>query len=176
MSLTLFRHAPTADNEADVFMGWADAPLSEDWWKQNGKTFAVLPPALFSSPLKRARETAVRLFPGVVARLDDRLRERGLGHWQGLSKEQVRRTWPEAFDGEQLDAAFTPPGGESLQDLRSRIESFLGDVGDLGQVTVVTHNGWIRTARWVMGEIAVEEIYREKVPYLEAAELVLRKS
>lgn len=168
-SATLWRHAPTAENNGEIFMGWNDPPLCESWWRENGTTINEVPFPLYASPLQRARATAVRLFPGATTCIDTRLRERGLGEWEGLSKEQVRRVWPQAFSphSKQLDATFTPPGGETLDQFASRIRAFLLEASSQDHITAITHNGWIRTAMWVVGAVATADIYRDKSPHLQ---------
>ena len=171
--LTLWRHAPTAENNGEIFMGWQDPPLCEQWWRDNGIALSNEPHPLMTSPLQRATITARRLFPGSTARVDGRLRERCLGAWEGNPKDEVRRRWPAAFiNGEGvLDPTFTPPGGETLQQLEDRIASFLEDARSWDSVVAVTHNGWIRTAMWVLGLIDIADIYKGKSGHLEPIDL-----
>ncbi len=58
-------------------------------------------------------------------------------------------TGPASDDGRVVDAGARPPGGESLQDLSRRIDTFFSGLAQVehdGDVLVVTHGGVIRVA------------------------------
>ncbi len=52
-----------------------------------------------SSDLSRAAETAATLTAllGVPLRLDERLREHGMGSWEGLTRAEVAERFPEQY-------------------------------------------------------------------------------
>jgi probable phosphoglycerate mutase len=126
---------------------------------------------VYSSPLRRSVDTATAIFPPDAVIVDQRLRERGLGDWEGMSKSSVRQAYPGAFlPNKAMDASYTPPGGEELSALLRRIRSFLNSVLSVSEpnpILVVTHNGWIRTAQLLCGHIGLEDVYTQSVPYLE---------
>ncbi|WP_374101947.1 histidine phosphatase family protein [Micromonospora sp. H61] len=172
--LVFLRHAPTISNHKQVYMGSLDVPASpeglqlaaasaEDWDSFN---FTVC----YCSPLSRASATAEMLFPQLIPVPDVRLSERHLGEWQGMPKGEVRSRFPQAFLASgHLDPGFTPPGGESLEAFSARIEGFLADAGSRGESevpAVVCHNGWIRTALHLIGQIPLHEIYAADVEFL----------
>ena len=88
---------------------------------------------IFTSPLVRARETAsiiAKRSPGnPPIEADPRLREMDYGHWEGLTYPQIdardrveRKRW-------EADPAKTKcPGGESGNDVATRVRSFLADL------------------------------------------------
>ncbi len=89
-------------------------------------------PTVYSSPLRRALETAELILgpnDGVV--VDERLREFDYGDFEGLTTPQIHETRPgwTVFDG--------CPGGESLADVESRVDAFLAHVRGSGASTVV---------------------------------------
>ncbi|MGW1585429.1 histidine phosphatase family protein [Streptomyces sp. NPDC002386] len=179
--LTVVRHAPTESNGAHVFMGSRDVPATAEGLQlaaAGSAEFSALGcTSIFASPLQRASATARALFPDAHVRTDARLAERDLGEWAGQSQERVRADYPAAFlDNGVLDPRFTPPGGEDLAAFERRIRSFLGDMGSSqdSSPAAVSHNGWIRTAMYVLGRIAVEEIFTEGVPFLQPIHLDLR--
>jgi broad specificity phosphatase PhoE len=104
--LVLWRHGRTEWNAAGRFQGQLDPPLDAE-----GRTQAVrvaphlaagLPAdgtVVVSSDLSRAAETAAALtaFLGVPLRLDPRLREHGMGCWEGLTRDEVAERYPEQF-------------------------------------------------------------------------------
>ncbi|MGW5335242.1 histidine phosphatase family protein [Streptomyces bauhiniae] len=180
--LTVVRHAPTASNGARVFMGSADVPATAEGLQSAASQAAVFRDLdyapVFASPLSRAWETARALFPEDAVRSDPRLVERDLGEWAGQPQSQVRAEFPQAFlSGGAMDPRFTPPGGETLDAFETRIRSFLEDAAELGERSnpvAVSHNGWIRTAHYVLGMIAAEQIFAEGVPFLQPIDLDLR--
>jgi broad specificity phosphatase PhoE len=103
----------------------------------------------FASDLSRARETAeIVLAPhdGVTLAFDVRWREMRFGTWEGLVWSEIVERQPEL--AERSSAApryYTPPGGESFDDLCARIEAALGaidaSVEDGETVLVATHAG-----------------------------------
>jgi broad specificity phosphatase PhoE len=90
-------------------------------------------PAVYSSPLRRALETAeLILGPNDSVIVDDRLREFDYGEYEGLTTPQIHETRPgwTVFDG--------CPGGETVEDVEARVDSFLADVrGDGDGVSTV---------------------------------------
>ena len=58
---------------------------------------ALAPDLLVSSDASRAFQTAQILgaATGLTVRPEPRLRERGLGHWEGLTREEVAARYPD---------------------------------------------------------------------------------
>ncbi len=181
-NLLLIRHAPTKANSDGRFMGQRDAPVSDSAFADARRSLAGIADKrgvthLYSSPLQRAMATASLVSDSLEIVADERLIERDLGEWQGELKSDIVRGSPEVLlPSGHLSAKYTPPGGETLDDLVQRILSFLGTIGRLppGNVPMaVTHNGWIRCAQYVCGLISAEEIYLEPTPHAQVIELAL---
>lgn len=174
MGLTAVRHAATVWNRERIFMGAMDVAPSPEG---RARITPGLPAdRVYASPLRRAALTAGALFPGVPVCLDDRLRERGMGEWEGRPKDEVRRERPADFPGGHLDVTVTPPGGEDLEALLARVAEFLSEVaGRAGteRVVVVSHNGWIRTAQYLAGETTLADFHAHPVPQLVPTPLTL---
>jgi len=85
----------------------------------------------YSSPLDRARVTAELIMGPHASTIDDRLREFDYGDYEGLTTEQVRERAPgwTVWDG--------CPGGETVDDVVARVDSFLADVRAAGAPVVV---------------------------------------
>jgi 2,3-bisphosphoglycerate-dependent phosphoglycerate mutase len=171
-NLWVIRHAETELNIRNVFMGDRDVPSTREGLDRAasiGRSLAGTFQYVFSSPLCRAAETASAMFPGLPIEHDDRLRERGMGVWEGLPKADVRRDHPWAFPNSRLDASYTPDGGEDVSHLIARVESFLRDVAPLTRTTrvaLVSHNVWIRTAESVCIGATPEYIYDSRIEQL----------
>jgi len=148
--LVLIRHGVTAYNVAGRWQGWSDQPLSDDGVAQAHRlagrtpTLRPRPDVLFSSDLTRARETARIAFAptGLEPVATERLRERGFGCWEGLTRDEVRAKYGDARQ---------PEGGEDWDMLRERMSGALAWVLERtpegGAAAVVGHGGSLKA--WV---------------------------
>jgi broad specificity phosphatase PhoE len=145
--LYLIRHARTALNDNGRMQGWADQPL-DDYGRAQAQALAARLAterfdAIYASPLLRSRETAeIIAAPHQLAvSLDDRLRERNIGEWTGLTFEEARRHSPTAGPDWRLAGA---PGGETQIALALRVAAMLDQVitgHPAATVAVVSHGG-----------------------------------
>ena len=93
--LVLWRHGRTEWNATGRIQGQLDPPLDEVGVEQAQAASLVLaqlqPAAIVSSDLQRASMTAQALAARVdmTPTYDERLREIGLGEWEGLSRDEV---------------------------------------------------------------------------------------
>lgn len=146
--LVLIRHARSAWNAEGRWQGHADPPLDDFGLRQaealadylRGEALA----AVYSSPLRRALQTAepVARAHGLTVRLDDRLKERDVGVWSGLTEAEVRERYPEHFKPDWW--LHGPPGGEGQAALITRTAAALDDVlaaHPEASVAVVSHGG-----------------------------------
>ena len=79
-------------------------------------------------------------------KIDDRLREIGYGHWEGLTLPQMEVANPDAFALRQADKwGAAPPGGESYASVTLRMRDWYDFL--LGDTVAVAHGG---TARALM--------------------------
>ena len=122
--LVLVRHGETDANRAGMLLGRANPPLNERGQQQAAALAdalaSIAKPLIVTSPLARTLETATRIGEaiGVAPRVDDRLIELDYGEWDGIRIADVPA---EMRDRWRADPTFTPPGGESLGDLRARV-------------------------------------------------------
>jgi broad specificity phosphatase PhoE len=97
-----------------------------------------------ASPLRRARDTAAAF--GVAIEVDDRWIELDYGELDGFAASAVAE---ELWANWRADVSFTPPGGESLASLGTRVRSAcdsLAAVAASAVVVVVTHVSPIKAA------------------------------
>jgi probable phosphoglycerate mutase len=82
---------------------------------------------LVSSPMRRTRETAeaVSASLGIEVVVDDGFRECAFGAWDGLTFAEVERRWPRELAEWLASPTVCPPGGESVADVRARVEASL---------------------------------------------------
>ncbi|MFM6847536.1 MAG: histidine phosphatase family protein [Terrabacter sp.] len=142
-----------------------DTPLSDTGRQQAhvlGRALAGLDPAkqpevVLSSPYARAAETAhvVTERLGLRPTLDERLRERDLGVFDGLTGAGIREAYPDEADRRSRLGKFyyRPPGGESWTDVALRVRHVLVDLASMyagRRVWVFTHQAVIMSFRLVL--------------------------
>ncbi|MCB8879763.1 histidine phosphatase family protein [Acidisoma cellulosilytica] len=97
---------------------------------------------IHTSPLHRCRLVAEALAAdwGDAAQIDDRLIEMNFGTWEGLSWDDVPR---HALDAWAADLhGFTPPQGESGNQLIARVSAFWAEIkAEGGRHVIITHGG-----------------------------------
>jgi len=105
------------------FIGRTDPPLTPA-----GREAAVLKlaqiqvKAIYSSPLRRAVETAAAIRCGVEPVVIDELAEIDFGEWEGLTWQEIEARWPDAACRKVEDwLGETTPGGECWNDFDARI-------------------------------------------------------
>lgn len=149
--LILIRHGETEWNSLGRLQGHQDSQLSAKGLRQADALAARLASvsfhALYCSDLGRALETARRIAvrTGHTVVQDTRLRERGLGILEGLTREEASQRHPEVFAEYAAGGPdFVVPGGESAsQRLRHAVECLreLGARHAGGRIVLVTHGG-----------------------------------
>ncbi len=152
-TIYLARHGESDWNAANRFQGLSDRPLTELGRRQaealaDELATTASPSAIYSSPLRRAFETAaiVGTRTGLEPRPVDDLREVDVGGWAGLSRSDVESRFPEGFR-RWLDGGEGWEDGESYADMSARVLAALTRVAEShpgDQVLVVSHGGPIR--------------------------------
>lgn len=127
--ICLLRHGLAAP--PGLLIGQTDLPLSAEGQEQMRLLAARLADipfsAAWSSPLQRARQSAALVLAqnaGALAeaRLEPDLREIALGEWEGRDKDWIKRNHASIWAARGQDfARSAPPGGESVEDLASRV-------------------------------------------------------
>lgn len=155
LRLYLLRHGQTAMSRANVFCGRGLDPALTDEGVSMADAFAAAYrdrtwTAIYSSPLKRALDTATPLATarGLAVVQREELAEIDYGKWDGLTAEVVARDWHDEHERWTADPAWNPPtGGETAIALSQRmtnvIEEITGSHMD-GNVLVVSHKASIR--------------------------------
>ena len=125
-----------------VCLGSEELPLSVLGVQQSHETAALffgMEVSVFSSPRRQAVETA-RHLGKIVAILDD-LRERDMGIFDGKTYGQIRTRYPDLYALSRKRAMLVPPGGEALEDAKTRfaraVEFVRGSCR--GDAVIVTH-------------------------------------
>ncbi len=145
-SLLLLRHGRTAWNAQRRFQGQADPPLDEigraQAYEVGALIAAVRPDQLVTSDLARAAQTAeiVGAACGIEAVADARLRERGLGHWEGLTRDEVAETFPDEFADWVAGRDVSRRGGESREQVAQRALKAFAELPAVPVTVLVSHS------------------------------------
>lgn len=188
--LWLVRHGQSEGNVArdlaheagafdiDLSVRDVDVPLSTLGFEQAraaGKWFAALPETdkpdvLLSSPYARARQTAEEICSAgglsggaKPTILDERLREREFGVFDGLTTKGIRERYPEEADHRAKIGKFyhRPPGGESWADVILRLRSVLNTINLQyadRNVLIVCHQVVVLCIRYILEELTEGDI------------------
>ncbi|GAA0911214.1 histidine phosphatase family protein [Nonomuraea longicatena] len=146
--LVCLRHGQTLWNVEHRFQGHSDIPLDETGLAQAARSASLLaslrPTLIVSSDLKRANDTARALgrIVGLDVAVDEDLRERSGGAWEGLTRSEIAEGWPQEF------VAWDPPGGEAVADVAARVSTavrrWAAKLDDDGLLVVVSHGAALR--------------------------------
>ena len=150
-TIYLIRHGETQANRDGIFRGRGEVPLSPAGLKQAGELRAYFTSLkverVFSSPLKRAAETAAICFPSQAIELQDLVNNLDLGRWAGREKKEIAQEEPKLWRRwleEPEKMSF--PGGESLAAVKARISLFnrlLAAVNE-ERIAVVSHRSVLK--------------------------------
>ena len=148
--LVVWRHGRTEWNATGRFQGQLDPPLDDEGHRQAALVAPLLAAGLpgeqtlvVTSDLTRAVETAGALTSvlGAQLRVDPRLREHGLGCWEGLTRDEVAERYPEQFADWLAGRPVRDRGGEEPGDVARRALAALADLPEAPVAVVVTHGG-----------------------------------
>jgi broad specificity phosphatase PhoE len=134
--IVLIRHGQTIWNREARFRGRADVELDEFGRRQaeaTGRYVAARWPvvAVYASPMHRAMQTAeaVARAQGLIAQSLEGLLDINFGEWQGQLAEDMAHQHPELYQTWcKAPHEMHFPGGEGLDDVRSRITAGLDQV------------------------------------------------
>lgn len=160
------RHGETAWNVATRIQGQLDIGLNDTGRAQARRVALALAgeglDAVYASDLRRAADTARAVCErlGLPLRTEASLRERGFGIFQGLTWAEVKQHHPEASRRwRQREAAFGPPGGETLAAFVERAVEAVAAIAarHRGQhIAIVTHGGVLDALYRAASRIPIE--------------------
>jgi probable phosphoglycerate mutase len=148
--LVLWRHGRTEWNVTGRFQGQLDPPLDEVGRAEVARSAALLAAGLprtgavvVTSDLGRAVDTATVLADllGVPVRREPRLREHGMGCWEGLTRDEVAAQYPEQYAAWIAGRPVVDRGGEDPAAVGERAVAALVDLPAAEVAVVVTHGG-----------------------------------
>jgi len=145
--MMLLRHGEPEAAARGRCYGELDVALSPEGRAQAERR--KLPPleAVYSSPRRRAVETAELAAPGQRIAIEPALREIDFGRFEGLTYDQVAEKFPALYrQWMERPTEVTFPDGESWAGVRSRVRQFAARVREQhsGTILVVAHGGPLR--------------------------------
>jgi len=167
--LYLARHGETEWNADNRVQGSIDIPLSDKGreqakWLVKCLRGARRPDITFSSDLGRSRETAEIAASGLGIAgpvQDPLLREINCGKWESLSLWDLEKKFPGEYEMWRLNADYPCPGGESVMDVKKRIERFFAEREEIlsksETVMIVAHGLFNRTMLAHIMNLGVQE-------------------
>ena len=142
----IWRHGRTTWNLERRFQGQADPPLDDVGRAQAAQSAALIasfrPDVIRSSDLQRAAQTAdaLAMVTGVPVTYDVGLRERSLGHWEGLTRDEVAERFPDELADWVAGRDVRRRGGESRDEVALRSLAAFREVPDVDVAVLVTHS------------------------------------
>ncbi|MFH1904641.1 MAG: alpha-ribazole phosphatase [bacterium] len=150
----IVRHGQTSGNSTLKYFGITDVELNEEGINQAGLASKRLEKEnicrIYSSSLKRAFKTAEIIAKPhrISVELKEDLREINFGNWEGLGFQEIQKSFPQEFSEWQNNImGFTMPQGESILELKRRVETAFNEILNSARennVVIVTHGGPIR--------------------------------
>ena len=150
----LIRHGSTELSAEDRFAGAVDVLLSDAGRDQAGRLGRRLAGekirVAFASPMKRTMETARLVVEpcGIAVSPVDDIREIAHGRWEGMTREEVEREFPQEYSRYEEDPfSFAPVEGESgLQVTARALPALLKIVDEHSneRIVIVSHKATIR--------------------------------
>lgn len=150
--LLLWRHGRTEWNSLGRFQGQQDTALDEVGLAQALQAAPYLaaeqPTAIYSSDLERATRTGQALanLLGLTVQTDPRLRETGLGSWEGLDRAEVAQQFPEEYAAWSSGTRPNPGNGEKAADVARRTSALVREIAqhEHGTVVLAAHGGSLK--------------------------------
>lgn len=167
-NLTLVRH--TAPGIArGICYGQLDVDVADSFALEAAEIKGWLQPVdlLIASPLQRTRRLAEHLASAYGCELleDPRLMEMHFGDWEGRAWNDIARGEIDAWSADVLH--YSPPNGESAQQMMQRVHSLLQYVAQLPQrhIAVVAHGGSIRAVLAQLAGISLSRTLDWQIDY-----------
>lgn len=161
LRIYFMRHGETVWNTERRYQGMTDIELSETGRRQAEIAATrfrnIKIDKIYSSPLKRAMETArpIAEEKGLEINAEENFREIHFGEWEGMTVPDLRAKYGEAYDNfirEPHNYGF--PGEGNIDNVIKRLKPGIDRIlqNDDGNVLIVSHGGIIRLMiMYIMG-------------------------
>ena len=129
MAIFLLRHAKTVNNLKDIISGRIETEILPDTKiVLNGNVSFEY---IYCSTSKRCRDTIAMLqahmYNGKINYAEE-LQERSVGFLEGMERKDALEAYPHLFYQNKLSVKAEIEGGETIQDVKNRIEEVVRDI------------------------------------------------
>ena len=165
--LYILRHCKTLFNEENIVSGQTDCPLidySVDYSILNKENY-LKSYILISSPLNRCVLTGeilqLQSKLQISVFIDSRIIERNMGILEGKRRCDLVKEYPDYFFNGHFKDYMTPPMGESYDNFRFRIASFVSSIKKLllkHNIIICSHNQTLRMLTSIINDKQYKEI------------------
>ncbi len=186
----LIRHGETVDANSRRYKGHIDIALSDngvaqvtrlsDYISSNAGEGSDVPiGAVYCSDLSRARKSAEIIAGplGLKPVVNIGLKERNFGVWEGLTFDEIKEKWPDAFDSWAANPVeFSPMEGESTLEVKDRAMKTFNEIISKHEgesIALVAHGGINRVILCELLGIPLENIFRIEQDFAAMNEIEL---
>lgn len=174
----LIRHGETVDADSRRYKGHIDVPLSGNGIKQLERLSEYLTQitnyrsqitdikAVYSSGLDRALKSAEIIAKpfGLNPIVIDDLKERSFGVWEGMTFDEIKDKWPDAFNAwAENPLKFSPMEGENTLEVKERAMKAFNSIINKHkdeEIAIVSHGGITRVILCEMLGVSLDKIFR----------------
>lgn len=186
VELYIARHGETDFNSEGRYLGRTDVPLNSTGIEQAKELAKKVKHlnigVLYSSPLKRAIETA-----NIIASqqkqscevvIENNFIERSVGAYEGLTKEEAKNRYPDLYE-RNITRIFgeAPPCGETIDDVVKRVFSALDTIKEQNKFStiLVTTHGFVAKVinKYFHPEITEQEFFDFNLANAEIKKYIL---
>ena len=167
-TLTLIRHT-TPDIAPGICYGQMDIDVAQSFAVEAAtvSNWLAPPDLVITSPLQRTHRLAEYLAIQYQCKLHRHagLLEMHFGDWEGKAWSNIARSEIDAWCADILN--YTPPNGESAQQMMLRVQSLLQDLALLPQqhIAIVAHGGTIRAVLAQKASIPLSQTLDWQIDY-----------
>ncbi len=161
LNIFLIRHGETDFNKEGRIQGSVDTELNPYGIEQSIKAGIFLSKHIqyfdycFVSPQKRAIQSAEYILKNIPKKkwfIDENLREINCGRWEGKLIKDIEKEEPEVLYKIRTEVDFPYPEGESILDVKKRIDRFINNAllplmnsTEEKNILIVSHGNLLRT-------------------------------
>lgn len=167
MELYIIRHGESETNKLGMHCGWANVsltPLGHEQAKVSGRLIKHINfDKVYVSDLDRAKQTAEDALPGYTYIFTDKLREINVGRLSYQSSVTCMEKYGKVYLEAKSKHDFRDFEGESSEQMKERITSFLQEMEtlkDVKNVAIVAHEG---TAHCILSYTLGYDIMRKSI-------------
>ena len=172
LNLLLVRAGSTELDEQGRITGSLDMPLSLAGEKEAETTARQLDDlkidVIFSAQCQAAKQTAEHLSNGGAIRIkvEDSLTNLDHGLWHGKSIDELKETQPKLYrQWNENPESICPPGGETIESVRNRVESTLNRIRrkyKTGVVAIVAPEPLYSIIRSLINSSELRDLFEDK--------------